>query len=48
MEANWIREEVELCQTATGMKLLEAYYRPPGKPRNQQPFLATVWQKAEA
>ena len=24
------------------------YYRPPGKPRNQQPWLATVWRKVVA
>jgi len=21
------------------------YYRPPGRPRHQQPWLATVWRK---
>jgi hypothetical protein len=26
---------------------LEHYYRPPGVPREQQPWLASVWRKAE-
>jgi len=28
-----------------GFILLDHYYRPPGKPRHQQPWLATVWRK---
>jgi len=28
-----------------GFVMLEHYYRPPGKPRHQQPWLATVWRK---
>jgi SAM-dependent methyltransferase len=28
-----------------GFVLLDHYFRPPGKPRNQQPWLATVWRK---
>jgi SAM-dependent methyltransferase len=28
-----------------GFALLDHYYRPPGKPRQQQPWLATVWRK---
>ena len=31
-----------------GFELLDHYYRPPGKPRRQQPWLATVWRKAAA
>lgn len=27
-----------------GFELLEHYYRPPGRPREQQPWLATVWR----
>jgi SAM-dependent methyltransferase len=30
--------------TAAGFKRLEHYYRPPGRPRSQQPWLATVWR----
>ena len=43
----WLSEEtwVATCKEATGLTLLESYYRPPGKPRSAQPFLATVWQK---
>jgi SAM-dependent methyltransferase len=33
---------------AAGFTLLEHYFRPPGKPRHQQPWLATVWRKAPA
>ena len=40
-EATW----VQTCRAATGLELLKSYYRPPGKPRSQQPFLATVWRK---
>jgi SAM-dependent methyltransferase len=34
------------CQAA-GFTELEHYYRPPGLPREQQPWLASVWRKAE-
>ena len=30
---------------ATGFVELEHYYRPPGRPRAQQPWLATVWRR---
>lgn len=33
---------------AAGFTLLDHYFRPPGKPRRQQPWLATVWRKAPA
>ena len=44
----WLSEEtwVRTCKDATGLNLLQSYYRPPGKPRSMQPFLATVWQKS--
>jgi len=44
----WLSEEtwVRVCGEATGLTLLQSYFRPPGKPRSAQPFLATVWQKA--
>lgn len=31
--------------TAAGFVELDCYYRPPGLPRDQQPWLATVWRK---
>lgn len=31
--------------TAAGFRELRHYYRPPGRPRAQQPWLATVWRK---
>jgi SAM-dependent methyltransferase len=31
--------------TAAGFEELEHYYRPPGRPRHEQPWLATVWRK---
>jgi SAM-dependent methyltransferase len=34
----------QLCHDA-GFVLLEHYYRPPGRPRHQQPWLATVWRR---
>jgi SAM-dependent methyltransferase len=30
----------------TGFVLADHYFRPPGKPRRQQPWLATVWRKS--
>ena len=32
--------------TAAGFLELHHYYRPPGRPRVQQPWLATVWRKS--
>jgi SAM-dependent methyltransferase len=34
--------------TAAGFVELEHYYRPPGLPRELQPWLASVWRKARA
>jgi SAM-dependent methyltransferase len=33
---------------AAGFEELEHFYRPPGLPRAQQPFLASVWRKSAA
>ena len=33
--------------TGAGFIELHHYYRPPGRPRHQQPWLATVWRKSE-
>ncbi|MDP2134976.1 MAG: class I SAM-dependent methyltransferase [Sulfuritalea sp.] len=33
--------------TAAGFAELEHYYRPPGLPREQQPWLASVWRRLE-
>lgn len=33
--------------TTAGFEEIAHYYRPPGKPRAQQPWLATVWRRAE-
>jgi SAM-dependent methyltransferase len=30
---------------SAGFELLDHYYRPPGRPRAEQPWLATVWRK---
>ena len=30
-----------------GFELLNEYYRPAGRPRDQQPWLATVWRKSD-
>jgi SAM-dependent methyltransferase len=34
--------------TQAGFEELEHYYRPPGLPREQQPWLATVWRKRQS
>ena len=31
-----------------GFEELEHYYRPPGQPRERQPWLASVWRRAAA
>jgi trans-aconitate methyltransferase len=31
--------------TSSGFTLVDHYFRPPGKPRRQQPWLATLWRK---
>ena len=36
------------CVTATGFVELGHYYRPPGLPREQQPWLASLWRKPKA
>ena len=33
--------------TGAGFIELHHYYRPPGRPRDQQPWLATVWRKRD-
>ena len=37
--------EWRLFLASAGFAELEHYYRPPGKPRDQQPWLASVWRK---
>ena len=39
-------ETWETFVTAAGFTPLHHYYRPPGLPRDQQPWLASVWRKA--
>jgi SAM-dependent methyltransferase len=34
--------------TAAGFTEITHYYRPAGRPRSQQPWLATVWRKSES
>jgi 2-polyprenyl-3-methyl-5-hydroxy-6-metoxy-1,4-benzoquinol methylase len=34
--------------TAAGFAEIEHYYRPSGKPRAEQPWLATVWRRIDA
>jgi len=38
-------ENWERMLTATGFEALHHYYRPPGLPREQQPWLASVWRR---
>ena len=38
--------DVAMLVVAAGFVELDHYYRPPGLPRSQQPWLATVWRKA--
>lgn len=42
----WLSEDTWLATCrAEGFELLDSFFRPPGKPRQEQPFLATVWRK---
>jgi SAM-dependent methyltransferase len=34
--------------SGAGFEELRHYYRPPGRPRDQQPWLATLWRRPEA
>jgi SAM-dependent methyltransferase len=34
--------------TGAGFREVEHYYRPAGKPRSEQPWLASVWRKSDA
>ena len=42
----WDLETWRTLATGAGFVELRHYYRPPGRPRHQQPWLATVWRKA--
>ena len=41
----WTLEAWRTWVGAAGFEELGHYYRPPGKPRDQQPWLATIWRK---
>jgi SAM-dependent methyltransferase len=41
----WSLEHWRAMVTAAGFEELGHYYRPAGKPRDEQPWLATVWRK---
>ncbi|XXY01536.1 hypothetical protein WMF22_21975 [Sorangium sp. So ce204] len=41
----WSLERWREHVTAAGFEEIEHYYRPAGRPREQQPWLATVWRK---
>jgi hypothetical protein len=44
--AYWSYETWRRYLVDAGFTELEHYYRPPGLPREQQPWLATVWRSA--
>jgi len=41
----WDLEHWRSLVTGAGFEEIAHYYRPPGKPREEQPWLATVWRK---
>lgn len=42
----YARPETWRCiVTAAGFELIDEYYRPEGRPRDEQPWLATVWRR---
>jgi SAM-dependent methyltransferase len=42
----WDLERWRMLVTAAGFEEIAHYYRPQGKPREEQPWLATVWRKS--
>ncbi len=44
----WTLETWRSRVTVAGFEEIDHYFRPPGKPREQQPWLATVWRRIEA
>ncbi len=44
----WDIERWRAVVRASGFEEIAHYYRPEGKPRDQQPWLATVWRKTTA
>ena len=43
----WSLESWRERVTAAGFEEIEHYYRPPGVPRDQQPWLATSWRRVD-
>jgi SAM-dependent methyltransferase len=43
----WDLEGWRAAVAPAGFEEIAHYYRPPGKPREQQPWLATVWRKVD-
>lgn len=41
----WTLETWRAQVSAVGFEEIEHYYRPPGRPRHEQPWLATVWRR---
>lgn len=41
-------ESWRACATAAGLEEICHYYRPPGRPRSEQPWLASLWRKPGA
>ena len=46
--AYWDLERWRTFVVAAGFEEIDHYYRPPGRPFDQQPWLATVWRKQGA
>jgi len=44
----WDLETWRTLVTGAGFTEVRHYYRPPGRPRHEQPWLATVWRKGAA
>ncbi len=44
----WTLETWRSFVVAAGFEEIDHYYRPPGKPRDEQPWLATVWRAIDA
>jgi SAM-dependent methyltransferase len=41
----WTMESWRAYVISAGFEEIEHYYRPPGRPRNEQPWLASVWRR---
>jgi hypothetical protein len=45
--AHWSLSRWQAMATAAGFTEIDHYYRPEGRPREEQPWLASVWRRSD-